>query len=297
MREPFDHRPIHLPGTSSRRPALLLLGLLLLSAALLLAEQRGLLAPLTAQARSVLLPALQTLVGVRAQAEGLQRNMGDAARLQARIATLEAENAQLHARLLTAEPLLQENMRLRAQLRIEEATPWQLLGGEVAALTPDAGRRTLTVARGSADGVKVGMAVIGQEGSSPPALVGVIEQVEPTSATVLLITDYGSAISGHVFHQQERVEGLLRGQWQRGSRLQMEQIPLSSPLAVGDVVLTAGLTNRIGARLAKASIPADVPVGTVVSLAPADHTQTAAVQPFVDPDQVRYVWIIVSHDV
>lgn len=295
MREPFDDRTLRMSSTTLRRPLYVLLSLIVLTIALLVLDRQGLLRPVRHEADALLSPALQALVGLRTQAEQLGREVGDAARLRQENQQLRDEVARLRTELIKAEPLLLENGRLRRQLQIEDSTPWQLLGAEVSAFSPDAGRRTLSIARGSNDGVKPGMAVVGQEGSSPPALVGVVEQVEPESATVLLITDYGSALSTQIYHEQGIFEGLLRGQWQRGSRLQMEQVPADAHLAEGDVVLTAGLTGRIGARLQLASIPPGVPVGTVVRVQNADNTQTAEVLPFVDPDQVRYIWIIFSH--
>jgi rod shape-determining protein MreC len=287
---------IRLPSAAPRRPLLLLLCLLTIAALLLVADQQGLLGPLRDRATLLLNPTLGALANTRARAEQFSRGVGDVARLREENAQLRAELSRLQAELVKAEPLLLENSRLRRQLRIEETTPWQLLGAEVNAFTPDAGRRTLRIARGSDDGVEIGMAVIGQEGSSPPALIGVVEQVQPRGATILMITDYGSAISAQLYEGVNVVEGLMRGQWQRGSRLHMEQIPRTAQLAEGDIVRTAGLSNRTGARLAMASIPAGIPIGTITEVRATDHTQTAEVQPFVDPDQVRYVWIILRHD-
>lgn len=296
MRNRLDDSPIRLPSAAPRRPLLFLFALFALAALLLLLDQQGILRPLRDHASNAITPALQALAGARTRAEDLGREVSDVARLRDENAELRAEIARLKAELIAAEPLVLENDRLRRQLRIEEATPWQLLGADVTAFTPDAGRRTLNIARGSSDGVLPGMAVIGQQGTSPPALIGVVEAVAPRNATILLITDYGSAVSAEVFTKQGQIEGLLQGQWQHGARLNLEQIPRAADLEVGSVVLTAGLTDRVGAPLALAAIPQGIPVGTITALKAADHTQTAEVQPFVDPDQVRFVWIVLRHD-
>jgi len=296
MRDRLDDSRIRLPSASPRRPLLLLLSFFALATLLLVLDQNGTIQPFRDRASSVLTYALQTFVGVRSQAEDLSREVGDVTRLREENEQLRAEIAQLKGEMIKAEPLILENERLRRQLRIEETTPWKLLGADVSAFTPDAGRRTIMVARGSNDGIQPGMAVIGQEGTSPPSLIGVVEQVEPRNAVVLLITDYGSEVSAQVYNGQDVVQGLLHGQWQRGARLHLEQIPRSARIEGGSVVLTAGLSRRVGASLAMAAIPPGVPVGSITSVQAADHTQTAEVQPFVDPDQVRYVWIILSHD-
>jgi rod shape-determining protein MreC len=138
------------------------------------------------------------------------------------------------------------------------------------------------------------MAVIAKEGGSPEALIGVVEQVGPSSASVLLITDFASSVSALVYHGGAVAEGIAQGRWQRGSRLWLEQVERAIPLAQGDVVVTAGLTAQLDADLPRAAIPRGVPIGTIV-LAQADgHSQMAELRPFVDPDRVRYVWVILG---
>jgi rod shape-determining protein MreC len=41
-----------------------------------------------------------------------------------------------------------------------------------------------------------------------------------------------------------------------------------------------------------AQVPGDIPIGTVLNVDRTNHGQTAEVQPFVDPDRVRNVWVI-----
>src|SRR6185436_14000554 len=149
------------------------------------------------------------------------------------------------------------------------------------------GRRIMLLAIGSDQGVQPGMAVIGKEGSSPEALIGVVDAVGPRSASVLLITDFASSVSALVYHGGIPTDGIVQGRWQRGSRLWLEQVDRAALLAPGDVVVTAGLTAQLNIDLPRAAIPKGVPIGMVERSQVDGHSQMAELRPFVDPDRVR----------
>lgn len=301
MRDYLDDRPIKLRrdrigSPASGRPFLLAVGLVVIVVALLVLDRQGMLGPARGIAQQALAPIAQRLTAARDTVADFVSAPRSQDALQARIAELEAQNASLQAEVLRREQAQIENVSLRQQLQIEQAQPWRLLGAEVTVRSPDAGRRVITIARGSNDGVQVGMAVIGQSPGGPAALVGIVEAVGPRSADVLLITDFGSQISARALHETSAALGLVAGQWQRGSRLRLEQVDRASPLAPGDPVVTAGLTSQLGAPLDLAAVPPNVPIGTVETVEAVGQQQMAALRPFVDPDQVRYVWVILSQD-
>jgi rod shape-determining protein MreC len=149
----------------------------------------------------------------------------------------------------------------------------------------------IRIDRGEADGLKLGMAVVSKEGGSPAALIGVIDALYMQTADVLLITDYGSNISANTT-QLVQAKGLVVGQWQLGSRIKLVDVEPSVPLAVNDYVVTAGLSKGLATDTPMAQVLANIPIGTVTSVERTNHTQTAEVQPFVDPDRVRNVWVI-----
>ncbi|NTW98118.1 MAG: rod shape-determining protein MreC, partial [Oscillochloris sp.] len=209
---------------------------------------------------------------------------------------LEQEIGQLKAENLRLQQAQVENVFLRQQLQIQRDQPWRLLGAEVTVRPPDAGRRVMTIARGSADGVTVGMAVIGQDPGGPAALVGVVESVGGHTAEVLLITDVSSQVSARVIHAGQAGLGLAQGQWQRGSRLSLGHVDRSTQIAPGDSVVSAGLTGSLNIALDLAAVPATIPIGSVELVTSSGQEQTAELRPFVDPDQVRYVWVILNQD-
>lgn len=296
-----DDRPIKLrrersATPASGRPFVVAIALCLLAGLLVALDRQGLITPARQLAAQVAAPIAERLTALRDGVAGLASAPRTADDLRARVSELERENAELQRELLRREQAQVENVFLRQQLAIEQERPWTLLGAEVAVRSPDAGRRVLTIARGTRDGVGPGMAVIGQAPGVPAALVGIVETVGPHSAEVLLITDVGSQVSGRVFHEGRADVGLVQGQWQRGSRLRLEQIGRSTPIAPGDPVVTAGLTAALDLPLDLAAVPPDIPIGSVEAVSTAEQYQAAELRPFVDPDQVGYVWVILSQD-
>lgn len=296
MRDSARNRSMRLPRPSPYRSLTLVVALLVIALLLLVLDQGGLLGPFRAQIQTLLTPLSQPLRRLGDSLGGVGPSLTETQQLRDQLAALEQENSRLKAENIRIQELRLRLDQLETQLRIEKQHAWQLLGADVSARSPDGGRRLIMLNAGSAQGVKPGMAVLGQEGSSPPALIGVVEQAGPRSATVLLITDYSSAVSAKLYRENLVSTGVIQGQWQIGSRLKLEAIDRSQPLAPGDVVFTAGLSAQFDAELPRAAILKDIPIGTVEQIQLAGHTQVADVRPFVDPDRVTYAWVLLSQD-
>ncbi len=293
---PIKLRRERLNTPASGRPFVLAVVLCLVAGTLIILDRRGMITPIRLLAQQSVAPAAQVLTGLRDQANditGVMRSDGD---LRTQISILEQENSQLKAENLRMQQDQVENVFLRQQLQIQREQPWRLLGAEVAVRPPDAGRRVMTVARGTADGVRTGMAVIGQNPGGPAALVGIVESVGTHTAEVLLITDFSSQVSARIIHAGRVGLGLVQGQWQQGSRLRLGQVDRSTLIAHGDAVVSAGLTNSLHVPLDLAAVPANIPIGSVETVSASGQEHSAELKPFVDPDQVRYVWVILSQD-
>ncbi|HEU5099017.1 MAG TPA: rod shape-determining protein MreC [Roseiflexaceae bacterium] len=296
MRDSLRNRPLKLPRSSPYRSLTMVVTLVMLALLLLVLDQAGMLGATRAQIQSLLTPVMRALRQVGDGVSGVGQGLTEVTQLRDRVAALEAENSQLKADNLQLQELQLRLAQLETQLRIEKEQPWKLLGADVSARTPDGGRRVVMLAAGSQQGVKPGMAVIGKEGSSPPALIGVVENVGPRSASVLLITDFSSAVSAQVYHQSSIASGVVQGQWQVGSRLKFEGVDRSDPLLANDVVVTAGLTARMDTTLPRAAIPKDIPIGIIETVQIDGHSQFANIRPYVDPDRVSYAWVLLSQD-
>lgn len=294
MRDSVRRSSIKLSRSSPYRSLTLVVALFVLALLLLVLDQAGMLGQVRGQAESLISPALRTLRQLGDGLSGVGQGLSNVQQLQATITAQNEQISQLKAQAIENEALKFQLARLEQQLRIEQDHRWNMFGADVGAHTPDAGRRVLTLAAGSEQGIKPGMAVVAVEGSSPPALIGIVEETGPRSSTVLLITDYSSSVSALIYRQGSTISGLVQGQWQRGSRLLLEQVDRAAPLTPGDTVVTAGLTAQVGVNLPRAAIPRNVPIGTVEAARTDGPAQVAELRPFVDPDRVTYAWVILS---
>jgi rod shape-determining protein MreC len=156
---------------------------------------------------------------------------------------VRAENATLRDRVADLEVRLQEQRALAARtaklqdllnLRASVAAP--TLAAEVIAGNPNPGMLTVTIDRGSADGVEENMAVI-----APTGIVGrVVGTPAAHAARVQLIIDRHAAAGA--LSERTRAGGMVVGQDEPGKPpLRMELVSNLADLKVGDVVATSGV--------------------------------------------------------
>jgi rod shape-determining protein MreC len=279
-----------------RRPLLLALVLSLVAMALFWLDSQGTLSPVRDVLTQALSPVARQFAHVHDGAANVWHDIDEMQHLREENEELRQQQSELQSQLIAREQALVENERLRQQLAIQEEQPWHLLGAEVTMRSPDAGRRVMTIGRGSEAGVAVGMAVVGQTGTGPVALVGVVEEVGTHTSSVLLTTDFGCRISARVINDGDSSLGLVQGQWQRGSRLRLDHVNYEQVLAEGAIVVSAGLTGQAGVSLPMSAVPPDVPIGEVEHLSSEEHNQYAELRPYADPDRVRYVWVILDEE-
>lgn len=119
------------------------------------------------------------------------------AQLKAALDEAQLENQQLHTELDTAE-------RAQALVLFQHQTRMKTVAAQVIANTTGSGS-TVIVDRGSASGIREGMAVI-----TPAGIVGKITSVFPSASYVLLVTD--PSFAAGVVSQKNRVHGTVKGQ-------------------------------------------------------------------------------------
>ncbi len=155
-----------------------------------------------------------------------------------RVKALEADNETLKAAVATLyherERLIQfreERDRLRSLLGLREDPLHSFLSCEVIGYSSSPFVRSVTVDRGSEDGVRIGMAVAGYRG-----LVGTISQVHARSSEVMLIANRSVSVS--CINKRSRVVGML--EWQRGNQFRLEYVAKEEDIIAGDTLLTSG---------------------------------------------------------
>lgn len=280
------------PG--SRRNFILVGGLLAGVMLLFLLDLQGAMTPVRAYLTNILTPALTAVSGLDQRVNDALAGSADYQTLLKERDALRKENSDLKAQILRIPRIELENLRLREQLRVEQSNPWLLLGANISVQNIADGRRVAVIDVGQNQDVAVGMAVIARYQSSPPSLIGVVAEVNAQSANVLLIDDYSSAISVQIYRGTDIVRGVLHGSMQSDNILTMSEIERESTIAQGDVVVTAGLTRQYGPSLPNAFIPADVPIGVTRTAYDEGRSTHVDVQPYINPELVRYVWIIKS---
>lgn len=178
------------------------------------------------------LPAGRATASGRASGQDLFTTIGGYFAAGSQNATLRRELAEAKVRLVEAEALRTENLRLKALLGLAQEDPRPVVVTRLTGSTASSTRRFATIAAGSARGVAVGMPV-----RSPLGLVGRVLEVSAASARVLLITDSESVVP--VRRASDGLPGFAQGR--SDGTLQIRLINLGvNPLKPRDVFVTSG---------------------------------------------------------
>jgi rod shape-determining protein MreC len=152
---------------------------------------------------------------------------------------VQRENEELKRQLAAARVDVQEQRALADRSRgleklldMRERTALQTVAAEIigAAATPDF--RTLTIDKGSHDGLKADMAVI-----SPAGVLGRVIVSSPRASKVQLLVDRNAAAGALI--ERSRAQGVVVGGGD--GRLLMEYVNEVSDVLVNDVVVTSGI--------------------------------------------------------
>ena len=189
--------------------------------------------------------------------------------LKQKIAELQEENHRIKEMKLA-------NERLRQLLQFKEKNSPSMIGAEVIGQDPSSWFRSVTIDKGESDGVKKGMAVV-----SPAGVIGQILKTAPHYSTVLLITDYNSAIDSIV--QRTRAKAIVEGKGE--NRCQLKYLLRTKEVSIGDVVVTSGLGGNY---------PKGLKVGEIKKVDKKGHGvfQYAELAPSVDLTQLEEVFVI-----
>jgi rod shape-determining protein MreC len=173
-------------------------------------------------------------------------------RLREKIIELEKERN----RLLEAEAT---NRRLQQLLEFRSQLPASAITASIIAASASDWFKSCLLDKGSADGIRRGMAVV-----TPLGALGRIIELTPRAAKVLLITDPNSGVD--VVVQRTRARGIVSGSLENGPI--MKYVKHSEDVQVGDRLITSGLDGVF---------PKGMMVGTVAAV----HKQTLGLFQFV----------------
>ena len=162
-------------------------------------------------------------------------------KLRKRIQQLEIERNQL----LEAEAT---NQRLQQLLEFRSRLPSGSVTASVIADSASSWFKSCLLDKGSADGVRKGMAVV-----TPLGVVGQVVAVTGRTAKVLLLTDANSGVD--VLVQRTRARGIVSGSLDNGTTL--KYVKRSEDIQEGDRLVTSGLDGIF---------PKGIMVGTAIKV-------------------------------
>ncbi|MBF8299703.1 MAG: Cell shape-determining protein MreC [Acidobacteria bacterium] len=172
--------------------------------------------------------------GVSSVIGGVRTSWGDYLALQ----TVRGENERLRQEVARMQIALQEERALAQQSRTLEqlldlrsqSTLATVAAGVIAgSASPDF--RTLTINKGTADGLRPDMAVM-----APAGIVGRIITPSGRAAKVQLLIDRNAAAGALV--ERSRAQGVVEG---TGGYLRLNYVSSTADVTVGDVVVTSGI--------------------------------------------------------
>lgn len=161
---------------------------------------------------------------------------------------LREYNQQLIQQYSQMEEYKQEAERLQKLLDLKDTYQIEGTGARVIGRSSEAWSQTVTINKGSDDGISSGQTVLGTTG-----VVGQVVSAASHTATVRLLTDPSSGAAAMI--QSSRAEGIVRGSLV--GLLYMEDLDADAEVQVGDIVVTSGL----GGSYARGLI-----IGTVVKI-------------------------------
>lgn len=250
---------------------------LFIAGGLVVASRTGVLTPL----ENVFATPLNAISGAFQQiALRFSVGLGDLAEIQSlqqRNADLEEALARLQAEVVELREVSNDYVRLAELLDYTtNAQAQEFITADVIAVDQSSALRSISLNRGTRDGVALGMPVV-----TPAGLVGQVIEVGANASRVLLITDLSSYVSTRL--QTTRSEGSVNGQV--SGNLLMTFIPLGDTVREGDIVLTSGLGGNF---------PPDIVVGQVTSVRTAELYQEAQVRSLINFDTLEIVLIMTN---
>jgi len=235
--------------------------------------------------QSVLTPLRTGANAVAGQAQQLYDYIFSYEALEAENAALKEELAKLQAEARETDFLLREIERLKELAKLKQThEDYEIVDGYIIARSSLDWVNTLTINRGSAAGIEVGMCAITEHGE----VVGLVSEVGPNYAVIKTILDSSLQISATI--ATTAYSGMVTGGYTSGleNMLRMDYLSSASIIRNNDHVVTAGSTVY----------PRNLILGRIVD-ANFDDTglaKYAILEPAVDIDSLEQIFIITAYE-
>jgi len=210
---------------------------------------------------SAVSPVASAIEGARNGTTGFFSNYFELrnAREQSRELRTEVNKYRLENQFLKNE--LESARRAEALAGFQAHSLSKMIGARVIGATTGMGSKSVLIDRGTASGVRKGMAVV-----TPDGIVGTVVAVYPFASQVRGVTDPGFAAG--VESQKNHVHGVLKGIGNESAKV--DYIPSGQKVEVGEMFFTSG-EDRI--------FPKGLPVGKVTAVKEGSAFQDVYLQP------------------
>ncbi|MBR7091952.1 MAG: rod shape-determining protein MreC [Clostridia bacterium] len=235
-----------------------------------------------ASVTGVIITPLQNLWS--AMTDGISGLFADLTANSRQIKDMQAEIDRLHELLADYDQRVEENKIYREFLGIKENNPdFQFTDGRVIASDPSDPYHNFTINAGSLKDVQPGDPVITAQG-----LVGTVYQVGPTWAKVRSILDPTMQISATVTRVSENCVTSGSVTLAQDGLLRAELLPRYSGAAVGDTLITSGISE---------TYPAGLLIGNIVSVSLSSDgaSTTAIISPYANFSSLSSVLVLISY--
>jgi rod shape-determining protein MreC len=214
--------------------------------------------------------------GALGHVTGAWSRYADLRGVQAENERLRREVVDLGVRLQQERALAQRGQRLELLLRLQSAMARQTLAADVIAGDATSYFRTVTINRGTGDGVRRDLAVV-----APAGVVGrIVGDPSRVTARVQLLINRTAGAGALV--ERSRAGGVVAGD---GQALRLEYVSPLADVAVGDVVVTSGLDGIY---------PRGFVIGRVAAIEGTGVSRRITVQPTVDFSSLEEVLVVID---
>ena len=202
--------------------------------------------------------------------------------------TLKQQLADLQIDMQRQADTARQGRTFQAMLELRDELPFKTTGARVIGGAASPEFRTITIDKGTQDGLRPDMAVI-----APTGVVGRIIQPTARAAKVQLLIDTDAAAGATV--ERSRVQGIIVG---TKTAYRLDFVPSSADIKVGDRVVTSGLDgifpDFFPARVA-GKYPRGFVIGHIESLQRgAGEFTNVVVRPAVDFSSLEAVLVVLT---
>lgn len=259
----------------------MVVGAILIGLAVSTMEPRNELTVVEDGLRTVASPFQHGISWITGEVKGFFSSITNAQRIQEENVILRQQIGELNNQINSLNTAEVENIRLREMLSYKEKQVgnFELMVATIIAENNNNLQHTITLNRGSNDGIASDMIVLNHRG-----LIGRVTSVMTTSCEVVLVLDREGAVGARVQETRE-TPGVIEGMGSEKNLLRMVHMPHDADICEGDTIITSGLDGIY---------PSGIPIGEVIEITVESSglTKQATIEPFVNFARLEEVFIL-----